>query len=182
MVLQSERPRRTTTGMPFGDRSGWPARHAHVHHPQYKSRMPPVALWREEAPIVEDTGNVSRRGDALLAQSLNGCHGGFVTHQPYRLVWPVVVHGPLPAGLRRRCIPNNAPVAILIPVHNFIPARHLFVWEHQEDVETNLSSNPSERRPRRRCRDDGVKLSAHYRQLLQRRGRCLAMGVRAAPG
>jgi hypothetical protein len=85
--------------------------------------MPPVALGCGNPLIVESTGDVGCGSDALSAQSLNGCHGGFVTHQPYRLVWPVVVHGALPAGLRRRCIQENAPVAILIPVHDFIPAR-----------------------------------------------------------
>ena len=98
------------------------SRRAHGDNPLYLHRMPPVALGCGNPLIVESTGDVGCGSDALSAQSLNGCHGGFVTHQPYRLVWPVVVHGALPAGLRRRCIQENAPVAILIPVHDFIPA------------------------------------------------------------
>jgi hypothetical protein len=44
--------------------------------------MPPVALSRGDALIVPCTGNVSCRGDASLAQSLNGCRDGFIAHQP----------------------------------------------------------------------------------------------------
>ena len=75
-------------------------------------------------------------------------------------------------------IPNDPT---LEAVGEDVVSSHLSVWEHQGDAKTNLSSNPSEKRPRLRCRDDGAKLSAHYHQLLPYGGRCLAMAGPAAP-
>ena len=83
------------------------SRRAHGDNPLDLRRMPPVALGCGNPLIVESTGDVGCGSDALSAQSLNGCHGGYVTHQPYRLIWLVVVHGAFPAGLRTSVYPRE---------------------------------------------------------------------------
>jgi hypothetical protein len=75
------------------------SRRANGDSPLDLHRMPPVALNCGDPPVVESTGDISCGGDALSTQFLNGCHGGFVTHQPCRLVWFDVVHWTFPAGI-----------------------------------------------------------------------------------
>ena len=98
------------------------SRRAHGDSPLDLHRMPPVALNCGDPPVVESMGDISCGSDALSTQFLNGCHGGFVTHQPCRLVCFVVVHWTFPAGLRASVHPENAPVANLIPAVISIPA------------------------------------------------------------
>src|SRR6516162_8590203 len=50
------------------------------------------------------------------------------------------------------------------------------------DAEADLPNSPEERGPRPRCRDDDAGVPTSYRQLLQQRGRRLAMGRPATPG
>jgi hypothetical protein len=80
--------------------------------------MPPVALNCGDPPVVESTSDVSCGSDALSTQFLNGCHGGFVTHQPCRLVWFVVVHWTFPAGIGAS---RERTSSYFNPGHDFYP-------------------------------------------------------------
>jgi hypothetical protein len=52
-------------------------------------RMPPFALRRGDALVVESAGDVSRRHDALLAQCVDG---GLYEYEGCRFPWIDVVH------------------------------------------------------------------------------------------
>ena len=75
------------------------SRCAHGDNPLDLHCIPLVTPGCGNPTLVESTGDISCGRDALPAQSLNGCHGRFVTHQPCHSLWFVVGHRAFPAGL-----------------------------------------------------------------------------------
>ena len=92
------------------------SRRAHGDSPLDLHHMPPSPLtvvipgrWYR---------HVSCGSDALSTQFLNGCHRGYVTHQPFRLVWFVVVHWTFPAGTGAS---RERTSSYFNPGHDFYP-------------------------------------------------------------